>query len=252
VRLVDGERGESGEGRLGVNEGRRRIAAEAARRVERVDAKELVHEAASDSHHGGAAVLALDVELVRLDLGVIVADPAISANVAAVAVRGLRDDGERLRSVAGLTREGNRQDLQPAELRDGLERGEAARRHVRELELSRAREVAREADTRLNVDDVEEGKHGRTAVLDLHDLVAAHVLGLDEAERVVHAERRQHADVTLLEHGGADRAHGRLERRRLEGGRLDGKSSNHSCWSIVLKDVDFWANFDLLAPILGQ
>merc|ERR1719198_2711389 len=33
--------------------------------------------------------------------------------------------------------------------------------------------------------DVEEAKHGGTAVLDLHDLVAAHVTGLDEAERVV-------------------------------------------------------------------
>jgi hypothetical protein len=55
-------------------------------------------------------------------------------------------------------------------------------------------------------------------VLDLHDLVAAHVLGLDEAERVVHAERRQDTDVTLLEHGRADRARGGLEGRRLEGG----------------------------------
>merc|ERR1719439_266986 len=49
-------------------------------------------------------------------------------------------------------------------------------------------------------DDVEEAKHGRAAVLDLHDLVAGHVAGLDEAERVVHAERRQDANVALREH----------------------------------------------------
>eukprot|EP00327_Prymnesium_parvum_P001328 CAMPEP_0182823282 /NCGR_PEP_ID=MMETSP0006_2-20121128/14667_1 /TAXON_ID=97485 /ORGANISM="Prymnesium parvum, Strain Texoma1" /LENGTH=45 /DNA_ID= /DNA_START= /DNA_END= /DNA_ORIENTATION= len=34
-------------------------AAKAAGRVEGIDAQKLVHEAAGDAHHGGAAVLAL-------------------------------------------------------------------------------------------------------------------------------------------------------------------------------------------------
>jgi hypothetical protein len=37
-------------------------------------------------------------------------------------------------------------------------------------------------------------------MLDLHDFVAAHVAGLDQAERVVDAKGRKHADVALREH----------------------------------------------------
>jgi len=74
---------------------------------------------------------------------------------------------------------------------------------------------------------VEEAEHGRAAVLDLHDLEAAHVLGLDEAKRVVHAQRQGDANVTLREHGGADGARWGLKGRRLERGRLHGKSGDH-------------------------
>ena len=42
---------------------------------------------------------------------------------------------------------------------------------------------------------------GARTVLDLHDLVAAHVTSLDEAERIVDAEGREDAEVTLGEHG---------------------------------------------------
>ena len=56
-----------------LEDGGGRGAAEAAGRVEGVDAEELVDEAAGDAHHRGAAVLALDVELVGLLLGVVVA-----------------------------------------------------------------------------------------------------------------------------------------------------------------------------------
>jgi hypothetical protein len=74
---------------------------------------------------------------------------------------------------------------------------------------------------------VEEAEHGRAAVLDLHDLEAAHVLGLDEAKRVVHAQRQGDANVALREHGGADGARWGLKGRRLERGRLHGKSGDH-------------------------
>ena len=47
---------------------RRRSAAQAARRVERIDAEELVDQAARDAKHSRAAVLALDVQLERADL----------------------------------------------------------------------------------------------------------------------------------------------------------------------------------------
>eukprot|EP00327_Prymnesium_parvum_P025208 CAMPEP_0113254022 /NCGR_PEP_ID=MMETSP0008_2-20120614/13485_1 /TAXON_ID=97485 /ORGANISM="Prymnesium parvum" /LENGTH=57 /DNA_ID=CAMNT_0000102223 /DNA_START=145 /DNA_END=314 /DNA_ORIENTATION=+ /assembly_acc=CAM_ASM_000153 len=44
-------------------------AAKAAGRVERIDAEQLVDEAAGDAHHRRAAVLALGVQLEGLDLG---------------------------------------------------------------------------------------------------------------------------------------------------------------------------------------
>ena len=72
---------------------------------------------------------------------------------------------------------------------------------------------------------MEEAKHGGAAVLDLHDLEAAHVLGLNEAKRVIHAERQGDTNITLGEHLGRARAHHR--RGRGEGGRLDGKSGKH-------------------------
>ena len=54
-------------------------------------------------------------------------------------------------------------------------------------------------------------------VLDLHDLVAPHVTSLDEAEWVIHAQRREHANVALREHLRS--CTDRLGRKRcLEGG----------------------------------
>ena len=57
-------------------------------------------------------------------------------------------------------------DLEPSGGRDGLERREATRGHVGELEVLRDGEVAREADTGLSGEDVEEPEHGSAAVLD--------------------------------------------------------------------------------------
>ena len=136
----------------------------------------------------------------------------------------LADDREVAASVARLAREADREDLQPAEGRHGLERGKEAGRHVGELELSRAREVAREAHARLDVDDVEEAKHGRAAVLDLHDLEAAHVTLLDQAERVIDAEGRQDANVALLEHLDRLRAH---DRRRETNNHRGSERKSH-------------------------
>jgi len=82
---------------------------------------------------------------------------------------------------------------------------------------------------------VEEAEHRRAPVLDLHDLVAAHVARLDQAKRIVDAQRGQHANVTLREHLDGGRAR-RLEgSRRLEGlDRLEERKSNdgeglHDC-----------------------
>merc|ERR1719453_2981903 len=84
--LVDSEAQEA----PSLEDGGGRGAAEAAGRVERVDAEELVDEAAGDAHHGGAAVLALGVELERLGLGVVVAHPRVKRDVAGLAVGVLR------------------------------------------------------------------------------------------------------------------------------------------------------------------
>ena len=63
-------------------------------------------------------------------------------------------------------------DLEPSGSRNGLERREATRGHVGELEVLRDGEVARDPDPSLDGDDVEEAKHRRAAVLDLHNLIS--------------------------------------------------------------------------------
>merc|ERR1719231_1422247 len=83
--------------------------------------------------------------------------------------------------------------------------------------------------------EIMEIKHGRAAVLDLHDLVAAHVAGLDEAQRVKEAERREDTEgaaeavVREIVDGHARRGGlggGGAERRGLEGLHL-GDESQH-------------------------
>merc|ERR1719454_1707335 len=70
------ERGELGEGGDRVDDRLGRRA---------VEAEQLVHEAAGDAEHGGAAVLALDVQLVRA-LALLVPHPARAADVARLLV----------------------------------------------------------------------------------------------------------------------------------------------------------------------
>merc|ERR1712071_530161 len=86
-------------------------AAEAAGRVERVNAEELVDQAAGDAHHGSAAVLALSVELEGLDLRVIVTPPRVKGNVTSLGILGLRLGRE---ARARLLHAGEDHDLQPA------------------------------------------------------------------------------------------------------------------------------------------
>merc|ERR1719163_2675969 len=100
-------------------------AAKAAGRVERVDAEELVDEAAGDAEHGSAAVLALSVELEGLGLGVVVAHPRDGGDVV-VALVGLGEGEERrLAAGAGLLHAAEEHDLQPA--RGGTDSREARR-----------------------------------------------------------------------------------------------------------------------------
>ena len=139
--------------------------------------------------------------------------------------RGAGGGSGQARTGAGLGHAGDKHDRQPARGRGGLKRSEAARRHVGELELLGGREVAREAHASVDRDDVDEAKHGRAAVLDLHDLIAAHVTLLDQAERVPDAERRGDTNIALGEHGGLDGAlrghHGRRIERESGGGERE-------------------------------
>ena len=81
-------------------------------------------------------------------------------------------------------------------------------------------------------------------MLNLHDLEAAHVAGLDQAEWVVDAKGRKDAEVTLTlrEHGGANDLGGSLEGRCLEGGGgLEERKSNdggglHDCKRICTSE----------------
>merc|ERR1719284_1701178 len=100
-----------------LEDGRRSRAAQAARRVERVDAEELVDQAAGDAEHGRAAVLALGVQLERLRLRVVVAHPRDVGDVADLTV--VLRLGER--EVASLEHARRQHDLQPAHSRDRLE-----------------------------------------------------------------------------------------------------------------------------------
>merc|ERR1719181_1921360 len=81
---------------------RRGAVAEAARRVERVNADELVQDAAEHAEHRRAAVLALDVELERLRLRVVVAHPRVAADVARRLVARVRVALVLEEEVAGL------------------------------------------------------------------------------------------------------------------------------------------------------
>ena len=67
---------------------------------------------------------------------------------------------------ANLGMQRKNHDLQPARRRHGLERREAARRNVRELQVLRHGEVARQTNAGLDGDDVEEAEHRRASVLD--------------------------------------------------------------------------------------
>merc|ERR1719515_261135 len=200
-----------------LEDGRGGAVAEAAGRVEGVDADDLVQEAAGDAEHGGAAVLALGVELEGLDLRVVVAHPRLAADVTGLTVADVRVALVVEEEVAGLRHAGGEHDLQPARGGDGVERREEAGGRV-----GAVRE--RDARARLDEDDVEEAKHGRAAVLDLHDLVARHAARLDQAERVVDTERREDADVALREHGGRGNAGGG---RRERGGGLEERKGDN-------------------------
>ena len=68
---------------------RGRGAVHAAGRVERVNAEQLVDQAAGDAHHRRAAVVALSVELEGLDLRVGVALPRLATDVTRLLVDGL-------------------------------------------------------------------------------------------------------------------------------------------------------------------
>merc|ERR1719316_2093355 len=80
--------------RARLEDGGRGAAVEAARGVERVRAQALVEDAARDAKHGRAAVLALGVQLEGLNLGVVVAPPALAADVAGRLGGALRLEGE--------------------------------------------------------------------------------------------------------------------------------------------------------------
>ena len=106
------------------------------------------------------------------------------------AVVQLLGDASRGAGETSLRRARDSHNLQPAERRGRLERRKAASRHVSELQVLLDRQVAREAHAGVDQDHVQETEHGRAAVLDLHDLEAAHVLRGDQAKRVEDAERR--------------------------------------------------------------
>jgi len=89
-----------------------------------------VDEAAGDAQHGGAAVLALDVELEGLGRRVSVAHPRRAANVAHLPLGVIRLEEE----VSSLGHAGDQHDLQPRRGGERLERLEAAGRHIGELQ----------------------------------------------------------------------------------------------------------------------
>eukprot|EP00962_Isochrysis_galbana_P000265 scaffold77_cov116-Isochrysis_galbana.AAC.17 len=95
-------------------------------------------------------------------------------------------------------------------------------RHVSKLEVERLGEVSRPAEARLGGDHADGRKHGNAPMLDLELHIAAVVAARvsdgrrEEAERVVHTERRRDANLALRTHGCA-RAARRHQGRALEG-----------------------------------
>jgi len=188
--------------------GGRRSSTQAAGWVERINAQQLVNQAASDAHHRGTAVVALSVELEGLLRGIRVAEPDVTTNVSWGELLGLGlgegargNEQEAAVGSASLRHAGDNHDLQPARGGGSLKGSEAVDRHVGELEARRRRQVAGEAEAGMDGDHVEEAKHRSATVLDLHDLIAAHVARGDETKRVEYSERRGDTDIALSEHG---------------------------------------------------
>merc|ERR1740129_931860 len=75
------ERRERGERVEAVDDRLRRRAIEATGRVERINAEQLVDQAAGDAKHGRTAVLALNVQLVGLLALLVVAHPRRATDV---------------------------------------------------------------------------------------------------------------------------------------------------------------------------
>mmetsp|Transcript_38843 Transcript_38843/g.81523 ORF Transcript_38843/g.81523 Transcript_38843/m.81523 type:complete len:222 (-) Transcript_38843:144-809(-) len=162
--------------------------------VERVAGQGLVGDHACNAHHGGAAIVALDVELELLSgeaRHVLVPHPAKGDDISWGLVGLLRKHR--------VVEEGDDQhDLQPRKVGQRRPRGDRAARHVGVLDVLGEGQVARPADACLGQDHVQGCGHGDPTVLDLHLLKAAVLLRVlrHKLQRVINSERGGGADVS--------------------------------------------------------
>merc|ERR1712007_337353 len=99
--------------------------AQTAGRIERIHTKKLMDQAASDAKHGGAAILALNVELEGLGGWIVITHPRFPTNITRCRIGGavtlVLEEEE-----AGLHHAGGQHNLQPGCCRESLERPKAA------------------------------------------------------------------------------------------------------------------------------
>eukprot|EP00964_Phaeocystis_antarctica_P107784 scaffold72451_cov54-Phaeocystis_antarctica.AAC.2 len=180
-------------------------------RPDGVAGERLVDDHAADAHHGSAAVVALGVqlELLARETGlVLVPHPREGNHVTGPAVRLLLENR--------VVEQGdNQHNLHPRKARERRPRGNGAARHVRELNVLGERKVSRPADARLGQEHVHARGHREAAVLDLHLLEAAVLLGVlrHQLKRVIHTKRLGGAHIT-----GGDGGHRDAHRRPGQAG----------------------------------
>ena len=173
---------------------------------------------AKDAHHGGTAVVELNIELAGLLLGILDVSAEVSDSVVAVVLGG-GHPGELNKSEEG-------EDLGKTGGRDGADAVDAVG-DVGELEVGGGAEVSVELNVVVVDDGAEDGSHGDAAVLALDGTTTLEGLGLslEPAEGIVDAEGLGDTELELRdgEVGGDTAGLG-----RGDGGGGAGKGSEGS------------------------
>ena len=149
------------------------------------------------AHHGGAAVVELDVKFIDLLLALeLFAE--IARSVVARVVEAIPDNG--------LEKSDEDDDLRPAEGWH-VQRAHGARAHVLELDVGSLREVARKMNASIGRQETHHRCHANAPVLALNGAAAGEIFWLrgHPLERIIDTERARGTKFLLYDHGDSFR-----------------------------------------------